>query len=360
MPLKTTVIGSYPKPPYLDVPSWFDVQEPSLLFAKYGQFKAITESTAGLQQLHLRALTDVLKEQADIGIDVVTDGELDRESYVWYLCRHLRGISFDNLEKCSYRNGACVSVLPKVVGPIEAGDDCEVIVKKWIEAQAISSKPVKATIPGPFTIIGTTQNKFYSDEKQLSLDLVTAIQKIMKGLADAGCKHIQLDEPVFMRDVTKCLDYGIEHASKCIDGLGNDVTKTIHLCCGYPQYYEQENYMKAEPEGYFQIADAIDRAGFDEVSIEDAHCRNDLSLLRHFKMSRIILGSVTIASSKVESVDEIRERLKNALQFIPSDRLVVAPDCGLAFLPHDIMRQKLLNMVEAAKSLPMLKDNGHL
>lgn len=88
------------------------------------------------------------------------------------------------------------------------------------------------------------------------------------------------------------------------------------------------------------------------VSIEDAHCRNDLTLLQHFKLSKVILGSVTIASSNVESVGEIRERLKNALQFISSDHLVVAPDCGLAFLPHNIMRQKITNMVEAAKSLP--------
>ncbi|XP_038058304.1 5-methyltetrahydropteroyltriglutamate--homocysteine methyltransferase-like [Patiria miniata] len=352
MPLKTTVIGSYPKPDYLAVPSWFETNDHTDMLSRHGKFLSEKKATPEFSDQFERAVKEVLSEQAELGIDVVTDGELDRESYVWYLCRNMKGFSFENLEVCTYRDGACTSVLPQVVGQIGAGRACDAIIKQWTFAQANSSMPVKATIPGPLTIMDSTKNKFYSDEKQLSRDLVVVINKIFTGLVEAGCRHIQLDEPLFVREVERCLDFGIDHASRCIEGLGNEVTKTIHLCCGYPNYLDQTDYHKADPQGYFHIADKIDQAGFDEISIEDTHRRNDLSLLAHFKRSKVILGSVTIASSKVEPVTEIRDRLKSALNYIPSDRLGVAPDCGLGFLPREIMRQKLKNMAEAAKSLP--------
>ncbi|XP_022102489.1 uncharacterized protein LOC110985638 [Acanthaster planci] len=352
MPLKTTVIGSYPKPDYLDVPSWFEIKDHTQLLTTYGKFLEEKNASVDFCQTHERAVKEVLTDQAELGIDVVTDGELNRESYVWYLCRYLQGFSFENLEVCTYRNGACMSALPQVMGRVDVGDAFDAIIKQWTFAQANSSQPVKATLPGPLTIMGTSQNKFYPDDQQLSRDLVVAINKIFTGLVAAGCKYIQLDEPVFMREVKRSLDFGIDHASRCIEGLGNEVTKAIHLCCGYPNHLDEKDYQKADPRGYFDIAEKIDQAGFDEISIEDAHRRNDLSLLALFKRSKVILGSVTIASSRVETVSEIRDRLKSALSHIPCDRLLVAPDCGLGFLPRNIMREKLKNMVEAARSLP--------
>lgn len=156
-----------------------------------------------------------------------------------------------------------------------------------------------------------------------------------------------------MRFPDQALDYGIEQLSSCFHGVSAaDVIKTVHLCCGYPDYLDQEGYKKADKDVYLRLADQLDAAGFDEISIEDAHRHNDLSLFEHFKKSKIVLGSVKIASSRVESVDEIRSRLQEVLTVLPADRLVVAPDCGLGFLPTELAKQKLRNMVQAAKSLP--------
>jgi len=183
----------------------------------------------------------------------------------------------------------------------------------------------------------------------LATDLAEIVNFHAVALAQAGCKYIQVDEPLFARQPQKALDYGIRLLDRCFEGAGEGCQKSVHICCGYPGYLDQTDYLKADPKAYFQIAPAIDASCIDAVSIEDAHCQNDLSLLGLFKRTKVIFGAVKIASSRVETQDEIEERLRAALEHIEAERLIVAPDCGLAYLPPQVLQAKLTNMCAAAQ-----------
>lgn len=200
------------------------------------------------------------------------------------------------------------------------------------------------------TIIGTIHDAHYGDEEALAADLATIVNGHAQALAAAGCRHIQIDEPVFARQPKKALAWGIEMLERCFAGIdGETCERSMHMCCGYPGHLDDANYLKAEPTAYFELASALDASCLDAVSIEDAHRHTDLKLLGFFKRTKVILGVVQVASSRVESSDEIEARLREALCHIDADRLVVAPDCGLAFLPPKILREKLTNMCIAAK-----------
>jgi 5-methyltetrahydropteroyltriglutamate--homocysteine methyltransferase len=170
-------------------------------------------------------------------------------------------------------------------------------------------------------------------------------------LAEAGCKYIQIDEPLFARKPSEALDYGFDNLERAFHGCPDHVVRTVHMCCGYPDKLDHPNYPKADPDAYLQIADAVEDSSIDAVSFEDAHRHNDLALLEKFKTTTVIFGAVAIAKSKVETVEEIRERLSEALQHIDSERLVAAPDCGLGLLGRELAVAKLRNLCEAAKSL---------
>ncbi|XP_072018697.1 5-methyltetrahydropteroyltriglutamate--homocysteine methyltransferase-like [Amphiura filiformis] len=350
MPLQTTVVGAYACADYLHLPTWF----PDMKNCGPGIYDKYMESVdpQELETCIEKAEREVIGEQIDLGIDIITDGELRRENYIWYFCRRIKAFDFKNLMWKECRKGGWSADVPVIAGKIECPDDVTWIGEEWKKAQAKSSKPLKMTVPGPMTIISTTANKYYSDEKELCQDLAIVINAHILQLVEAGCKHIQLDEPVFAREPANALAYGMDNVVLCFQNVGPNVARYIHLCRGYPDYMDHDDYVKADKGSYLKLADKLDGLGFDGISIEDAECKNDLSLLDHFKKSKIILGSVTVARSRVESTQEIRSRLQEALKHIPAERLLVAPDCGLGFLPRDILKQKLANMVTAAKSLP--------
>jgi len=160
-----------------------------------------------------------------------------------------------------------------------------------------------------------------------------------------------LDEPVFARKPREALEYGFENLERSFHGVPDDVKRVVHMCCGYPNALDSEDYKKADAQSYFDIADAIDQSSIDQVSIEDAHRHNDLSLLERFRNTGVILGVVQIAATRVETVEEIAERLGNALEHIEPHRLMAGPDCGLAMLTRETVQAKLRNMCTAAGSL---------
>lgn len=352
MPLTTTVVGSFPKPGYLDIPDWFKMGSAASAGKATNAHTEMlanksSEEKESLENDMMRATKEVVNVQKDCGVDVVTDGEVRRENYIHYLCRFIEGIDFQNLTDTSCRNGAYITQLPTVRSKVSWRGPLNVAAE-WRKAQAVSDVPVKYTLPGPMTIIGTLCNKFYTDERDLAADLAEIINFHARALAKVGCKSIQVDEPLFARQPQKALDWGIALLEKCFEGVETDCEKVVHICCGYPGFLDQKDYQKADPSAYFQLAEAIDSSCINAVSIEDAHCHNDLSLLDKFKQTKVILGVVTVASSHIESVEEIEKRLKQALQHIDEERLVVAPDCGLAFLPMPILKNKLTNMCIAA------------
>ncbi|MEM7282456.1 MAG: 5-methyltetrahydropteroyltriglutamate--homocysteine methyltransferase, partial [Pseudomonadota bacterium] len=158
-------------------------------------------------------------------------------------------------------------------------------------------------------------------------------------------------EPLFARNVDLALDVGVEALEKCFEGVPDQVTRTMHMCCGYPGHLDDEDYEKADPNSYLELAGALDACLVNNISIEDAHRHNDLSLLEQFRDSTVIFGCIAIATTRVETSEEIAHRLRAALNHIDSHRLIAAPDCGLTMLGRDLAMTKLKRMCEAASAL---------
>jgi len=361
------VIGSFPKPEYLKLPDDFKLNHEKRNKGMMGSTinemnKFLSEQTpemqASLEADIMRATEEVIKEQCNCGVHIVTDGEVRRENYIHYLCRFIEGISFETLTTKSVRNNAYTAQLPTITGPVSwrGGMSCG---EEWEKAQAKApaGTHVKYTLPGPMTIIGSVADEYYKNDAKLAADLANVLNKHVLELAAAGCKYIQVDEPLFARKPDDALEFGVKCLEACFADCPKHVQKQMHMCCGYPGYLDIQEFLKADQTAYRRIAPALDESCIDAVSIEDAWCTNDLSLLSMFKKTIVIFGTVNVSSSRVESVEEMRARLAEALKYIQPERLVVAPDCGLALLhpKPDALRQKLTNMCEAAKGIPFTR-----
>ncbi len=349
MPVLTTTIGAYPKPAYAPVLGWFERRHghqdnPTKAYSDY-----LKEKTAESEAAFDRATADAVRDQVEAGIDIPTDGEVRREHYIYYHLRHIDGFDFEELTEQTMREGAWRARVPTVRGPLSAG--APFLAEDWRKAQAVSDRPVKITVPGPLTILDSTADDHYHDPKALALALADALNIEILRLAEAGCRWIQVDEPVFARQPDRALDFGIETLERCFRGVSSRTRRVVHICCGYPSKLDDEDYAKADPGAYGVLADALNAAALDAVSLEDAHRHNDLRLLERFTDTTILLGVIGIARSRVETVAEIRARLLEALDHIDADRLIAAPDCGLIMLSRDLARAKLETLSKAAKSL---------
>ena len=347
MPLATTTVGAYPKPSYVRLPDWFarpDGADTAVPTKEWAQaMAALGDDT---EPILSQAVREAVGDQVAAGIDIPTDGEIPRENYIHYHCRHLRGVSFERLEEKALRNDNYRTWLPTIVAPLRAG--APFLPADYRRARSCTDRAVKMTMPGPMTIADTTVDRHYGDPEALGRDLATALNCEVRALADAGCRHIQIDEPLFARKPDEALDTGVELLERAFHGCPGHVARTVHICCGYPDRLDAADYPKADPGAYFRLADALDEADIDAVSIEDAHRPNDLSLLERFGRTTVILGVVAIASSRVEPTGEIAGRLGDALGHIDAHRLVAAPDCGLGLLDRNLARRKLANLCRAA------------
>jgi 5-methyltetrahydropteroyltriglutamate--homocysteine methyltransferase len=349
MSLLTTTIGSYPKPDYVPVADWFRTRDMRLPDAASTSGPDDSGTPAELEALLVRGTHEVVGDQVQAGIDVPTDGEVRRENYIHYHCRHLGGVDFDTRTEKTMRSGAWTDFVPTVSGPIKARDSF--LPRDYRVAQAATDRPVKITAPGPLTLADTLADAYYGDERRLGAALADAINLELHALAEAGCTWIQVDEPVFAREPAKALAFGFDNLARCFHGLPGHVTRVVHMCCGYPARLDQEDYLKADRQAYFDLAGAIDQVGIQFLSIEDAHQHNDLSLLEQFHHCGIILGVVAIARTRVEPVEEIATRLAEALEHIEASRLLAAPDCGLGMLDRATARAKMANLAAAAHAL---------
>ena len=351
MTIKTTVIGAYPKPDFVNLPDWFDPEfdGPDNANPTGSWLSALEKMGPDAQSILRRGIKQVIEDQVHCGIDIPTDGEVRRENYVHYHCRHLDGFDFNHLTSKVLRNGSYTAKLPTITAKVDARE--LFLATEWGIAQSFTDNELKVTMPGPMTITDTNANDFYGDDAELGQDLAIALNKEVLSLAQAGCKHIQIDEPLFARKPKQALDYGFENLERAFHGCPDHVQRTVHMCCGYPDRIDRDDYPKADPQAYFDLSEAMDRSSINAVSIEDAHRNNDLSLLEKFQNTKVIFGVVAIAKSRVETVDEIEQRLQLALNHIDSERLLAAPDCGLGFLSREQCLHKLTNLCEAAKRI---------
>jgi 5-methyltetrahydropteroyltriglutamate--homocysteine methyltransferase len=260
-------------------------------------------------------------------------------------------VDFEHLQPREIRTGAWEREVPTIIDRVLPKE--RFLPSDYKIAQSYSSQPIKITVPGPMTIADTVADDHYGDPQRLNRDLADALNVEIRALAAAGCRHIQVDEPVFARKTDEALAFGIEDLERCFAGVPAEVQRIVHLCCGYPRRVDQpaEDVFKADPAAYFELAEALDLASVDAVSIEDAHRPVDLRLLELFERSTVILGLIAIAKTRVEPVEEIRQRLGEALSHIDPERLVAAPDCGLGMLDLATAKSKLANLTAAAKAI---------
>lgn len=354
--LLTTTIGAFPKPSYTPIGDWFpDPDDAEARKKGQGLLKRWRQANyeQGLAQAgeeseanFVKAIEEVVRDQVNAGVDVPTDGEVRRENYIFYQCRHMNGFDFEHLTEKVAREGAFTAQVPTITGPVSSRE--LVLARDWRVAQSTTDRPVKITLPGPLTITDSLANNFYADGKEQGRALAEALNAEVRDLADAGCVNIQVDEPVFARKPQEALEYGIENLERVFHGVPKHVQRLVHMCCGYPNALDVTEYLKADPQAYIQIADAMDDAAIDGVSIEDAHRHNDLSLLERYTRTTVLFGVVDVCQSRVESVEEISQRLAQALEHIDPQRLVAAPDCGLGLLGRSLAVQKLEKMCQAA------------
>ena len=346
----TTTIGAYPKPDEVPIQGWFrkeggtDTPEPTAGYAE-----TIRRYGARLEAILDRATVDVVREQVDLGVDIPTDGEVRRENYIHYHCRHLAGIDFEHLTEREMR-GHYQARLPTITGPVQASRQ-PFLVRDWQIAQSATGRPVKITVPGPLTIGDSVADDFYRDPRTRGAALADALNVEIRRLAEAGCPVIQVDEPVFARRTLDAQAFGLEHLERCFHKVPPGTERVVHVCCGYPDKLDTEDYPKAPKEAYFELAEGLEEVAVHAISIEDAHRPNDLALLERFTRRKVILGVIAIARSRVEEVEEVRERLRAALERIDGERLLAAPDCGLGLLGRDLAKDKLKVLAEAAHSL---------
>ncbi len=253
-----------------------------------------------------RATEYAVKVQLDCGIDVPTDGEQRRENYVHYQCRQFQGFDFRNPERRVLRNGAYNCLLPAIRNRVASGRS--VLVRDFLETRAACPHPVTMTLPGPLTIMDCTADCHYRDDMRLADGLAATLNLEVLALAEAGCRHIQIDEPVFARKPAEALSCGMDALERCFRGVNQSVVRTVRMCCGNPDRLDNPDHPKADHRAYHDLLEALD-AKVDAISIEDAHRHNDLELFRCFRRSTAIVGVIRIVSSTVEPIEAIRSRL---------------------------------------------------
>ena len=348
--IPTCVIGSYP---HEGVPNWFAKEAECLGLESSSvtdKFSKLCDKGDGMV-VHLDYERQrVIRTHEAVGIGIITDGEVGRENYIHYLLRSWQGVDFHNLEEKSLRDGAYRTHLPVLRSALSCSEPESGQIWKRSSLLCLRPLSLKYTLPGPLTILDTVVNKHYANKETCLFRLAKLINKEMLSLQREGCVHIQLDEPVYARYSHTVQKYGARLLECCFQGI--KVHKSLHVCCGYPNKLEQIDYQKADPESYLSIARVIDNSPVDSVSIENAQQQNELAaLLPLFQKTIVILGVIRIATTQLETVDEIVAQGLKAASFLPEGRLWLAPDCGLGMLPSGVAKAKLAILAEAAIKL---------
>ncbi|MGE5779647.1 MAG: uroporphyrinogen decarboxylase family protein [Hyphomicrobiales bacterium] len=331
MLLPTTLVGSYPQPVWLIDQAKLSKQVPRV---RAQDLWLIDPPRLDAAQDDATLLA--IRDQEHAGLDIITDGEQRRESYSNRFATALAGIDLDNPGKTPNRTGG-FSTVPRVVGPIRRKHPVEVRDVEFLRAN--TERTIKMTVPGPFTMSAQCQDDFYGDEERLALDYAAAVNAEIKDLFAAGADIVQIDEPWMQSRPEKARKYGLKALDRALAGV--EGTTAVHICFGYAAV------VKDKPSGYSFLAEFEDSA-VDQVSIEAAQPKLDLSVLQQLPSKTIILGVIDLSDLTVETPETVAARIRKALPFAPADRIVVAPDCGLKYLPREVAFGKMRAMVEGA------------
>ena len=331
--IPTTVIGSYPQPAWLvDHTLLVEKGVPRTRASDVWRIPS-PDLDEALDAATLLAIND----QVRAGIDIVTDGEIRRESYFNHFANALDGVDRERLGEALNRVGGH-STVPLVSGPIRRQAPVELQAAEFL--RAATDHATKVTVPGPFTLSQLAQNEHYPDQRSLALAYADAIREELTDLVAAGIDVVQLDEPYLQANAEAARGFAVEAIDRALAGLG--ATTVLHTCYGYAVY------VKDKSGGYPFLAELADCAA-DQLAVEFAQPRLDPSVLAPVAGKTIVLGVLDLSTEDVEPPDVIAGRLRAALDVVPPERLVAAPDCGMKFLPRAVAFAKLTAMVEGAR-----------
>ena len=331
--LPTSLVGSYPQPDWLIDRQKLAHRMPPRVRAQ----ELWRVAPEWLEQAQDDATLLAIRAQERAGLDILTDGEIRRESYSNRFATALEGVDLDNPGQIVSRTGNTAFV-PRVVGKIRRKYPVEVRDLRFLRAN--TDRPVKITLPGPFTMSEQAQNDHYATEEEMVLDYAAAVNEEMRDLFAAGADIVQLDEPWMEAHAEKARKFGLTALRRAVDGVTG--TTALHICFGYAAM------VPGRPAAYSFLEELAD-SPVKQISIETAQSSLDCSVLAKLPKKTIILGVIDLSKPEVESAESIAARIRRALPFVSPDRLVLAPDCGMKYLPAESAFGKLKSMVAAAQ-----------
>jgi 5-methyltetrahydropteroyltriglutamate--homocysteine methyltransferase len=330
--LPTTVVGSYPQPDWL-------VNRAAL--EKHGVPRTHAQDIWRIPGELLEQAQDdgtilAIRDMERAGIDIITDGEIRRESYSNRFALALEGIDAEHPGEVRSQTGR-VTPVPRVVGKIRRRAAVELRDVEFLLRQ--TDRSTKITLPGPFTLSQQARNEFYEDEEEMAMDYAAAVNAELRELKATGVDVVQLDEPWVRTAPDKAARYGVRAINRALEGIAGPTI--IHLCFGYAHVVHNK------PSGYAflpQLADTIAQ----QISIEAAEPKLDLGVLADLSRKQILLGVLDLGSSDVETAAQVAARIRNGLRHVAAERLIPAPDCGMKYLPRERAFGKLQALAAGA------------
>ena len=331
--LPTTLVGSYPQPDWLIDRALLAKQMPPRVRAQ----QLWRVPAEWLEQAQDDATLLAIRDQERAGIDILTDGEMRRESYSNRFATALDGVDLDHPATITSRSGHPISV-PRVVGKIRRKHPVQVRDLEFLRAN--TDRSIKITVPGPFTMSQQAENAYYPDAAAMSLDYAEAVRAEIRDLFAAGADVVQIDEPWMQAFPERAREFGLAALNHALDGITG--TTAVHICFGYGAL------VTGRPAGYSFLPELAGSPVL-QVSIETAQSNLDCSVLQKLAGKTIILGVVDLGNHQVETAEAVAARIRRALPFVGPDRLVIAPDCGLKYLPRPVAFAKMKAMVDGAR-----------
>ena len=331
MLIETTVVGSYPQPRWLIYRDRLGSKVPRVRAPELWKVEG-----KDLEEAQDDATLIAIRDMERAGVDIITDGEMRRESYSNRFATALEGVDIENPGTTINRSGG-QSVVPRIVGSITRKNPIEVRDVEFLRRN--TAKKIKITLPGPFTMTQQAQDDYYRDEEALAMAFAAAVNAEMRDLKAAGADVIQLDEPWLQARADRAARYGVKAINRALQGIAG--TTVVHLCFGYAAA------VKDKPSGYSflpQLADTIAQ----QISIESAQPKIDLGVLKELAPKKVMLGVIDLSDPEAETPQKVAERIRAGLKYLSPDKLLPAPDCGMKYLPRATAFGKLKALSEGA------------
>ena len=331
--LPTTVVGSYPQPDWLVNREMLSKVVPR---TRPREIWRVPEPW--LEQAQDDATVLAIRDMEHAGIDIITDGEMRRESYSNRFATALEGIDLDKPGHVQTRSGGLTPV-PRVVGKLRRSRPVEVRDMEFLRRN--TERPAKITLPGPFTMSQQAKNEFYRDEEEMIMDFAAAVNQEAHDLQKAGADVIQLDEPWVRNNPELARRHAVKAINRALQGI--TVPTVVHICFGYAAVVPGAS----KPHGYAFLPELADSVA-DQISIESAQPKIDLGVLKELKGKTVMLGVIDLGDNAIETAQQVAERIRAGLKFVAPDKLVPAPDCGMKYLSRAVAFGKLQALVGGA------------